>query len=88
MGSQSYGTTFEVVTASISYDCVFNILPIFKMKKFFGHFVGADSECYSYWETGFRTCKELLPDFDREGRIVIVDQDKSIASSGVQYRLY
>lgn len=66
VGSQSYGTTFEVV----GYDTNNHFLPLV-----FAHSVG--SECKEMWTEVFTACAEI-PNFDIQNRTTIVDQEKSI----------
>lgn len=69
IGTQSYGTTFEVVT----YDSNHHLCPLL-----FAHSIG--SECTLSWKRVFNALAEI-PHFDIPGRTTIVDQEKSIDSA-------
>ena len=69
VGPQSYGTAFEV----LAYDANNSAVPIL-----FFHSVGVESE--ETWLTVFKALKDI-PGYDVEGRITIVDQEKSIDST-------
>lgn len=66
VGPQSYGTTFEVIL----YDGNHHIVPIL-----FAHAVGTESE--ETWSRVFRSLANVSG-FDVDGRVTIVDQEKSI----------
>lgn len=66
VGPQSYGTTFEVMV----YDSNHHVVPIL-----FSHSVGSESE--ETWSHVFKAVQKI-PGFDVEGRVTIVDQEKSI----------
>ena len=66
VGSQSYGTTFEVV----AYDCNNHLFPLV-----FGIFVGP--ECLETWRNIFQACA-AIDGFEVPSRTTIVDQEKSI----------
>lgn len=73
VGSQPYGTNFEVIT----YDTNMHIFSLA-----FAHFIGIEN--FEYWETVFQAEKELLG-FNIPTRTTIIGQEKVLIVSTSKY---